>query len=70
LLANGLESIERLAVAHTLVLQDAGVLATGRWTIEAVHVESGGDPQRVRQWLATLADTPGVRFADFRGYVV
>lgn len=58
LLTAGLEAIERLAVARTLVLQDTGVLATGRWTIEAVHTEPGGDSERVRGWLAALADTP------------
>ena len=58
LLTAGLEAIERLAKARTLVLQDTGVLATGRWTIEAVHTEPGGDAVRVRSWLAALADTP------------
>lgn len=58
LLTAGLEAIERLAVARTLVLQDTGVLATGRWTIEAVHTEPGGDSERVHGWLAALADTP------------
>lgn len=58
LLTAGLEAIERLATARTLVLQDTGVLATGRWTIEAVHTEPGGDAEQVRRWLAALADTP------------
>ncbi len=58
LLTAGLEAIERLATAHTLVLQDTGVLACGRWTIEAVHTEPGGDAERVRSWLAALSDTP------------
>lgn len=58
LLTGGLEAIERLATARTLVLQDTGVLASGRWTIEAVHTEAGGEPERVRGWLAALADTP------------
>ncbi|MDP1902367.1 MAG: hypothetical protein Q8K96_18255 [Rubrivivax sp.] len=58
LLTAGLEAIERLAAARTLVLQDTGVLASGRWTIEAVHTEAGGDTERVRGWLAALADTP------------
>lgn len=58
LLTSGLETIERLAVARTLVLQDTGVLASGRWRIEAVHTEAGGDSERVRGWLAALADTP------------
>lgn len=58
LLTAGLEAVERLATARTLVLQDTGVLANGRWTIEAVHTEPGGDPERVRSWLAALADTP------------
>ncbi|MBC7942749.1 MAG: hypothetical protein H7Z19_23850, partial [Chitinophagaceae bacterium] len=58
LLMSGLETIERLATAHTLVLQDTGVLATGRWNIEAVLTEPGGDAERVRGWLAALAGTP------------
>lgn len=58
LLTAGLEAIERLATARTLVMQDTGVLTTGRWTIEAVHTEEGGDAQRVRSWLAALADVP------------
>jgi cation transport ATPase len=58
LLTAGLEAIERLATARTLVLQDTGVLACGRWTIAAVHTEAGGDTERVRGWLAALADTP------------
>lgn len=58
LLTAGLEAVERLATARTLVLQDTGVLARGRWTIEAVHTEPGGDAERVRSWLAALADTP------------
>lgn len=58
LLMSGLETIERLATARTLVLQDTGVLASGRWTIEVVHTEPGGDAERVRRWLAALADTP------------
>ena len=58
LLTSGLETIERLAVARTLALQDTGVLANGRWTIEAIHTEPDGDSERVRGWLAALADTP------------
>lgn len=58
LLTAGLEAVGRLATARTLVLQDTGVLANGRWTIEAVHTETGGDTERVRSWLAALADTP------------
>ncbi|RPH63413.1 MAG: hypothetical protein EHM83_10125, partial [Burkholderiales bacterium] len=58
LLTSGLEAIERLATARTLVVQDTGLLATGLWTIEAVHTEPGGDTAQVRRWLAALADTP------------
>jgi cation transport ATPase len=58
LLTGGLEAIERLASARTLVLQDTGVLACGRWTIEQVRTEPGGDAAKVREWLAALADTP------------
>jgi cation transport ATPase len=55
LVASGLETLSRLATAPTLVLQDSGVLACGRWTVEAVQVERGGDATRVRHWLARLA---------------
>jgi len=58
LLASGLEAVERLAAARILVLQDTGVLSTGRWTVESVYTEAGGDANRVRRWLAALADTP------------
>ena len=58
LLTSGLETIERLATARTLVLQDTGVLACGRWTLEVVHTEPGGDAEQVRRWLAELAGTP------------
>lgn len=58
LLTGGLEAIERLATASTLVLQDTGMLACGRWTVEQVRTEAGGDPLLVRQWLAALADAP------------
>ncbi len=58
LLTAGLEAIERLAAARTLVLQDTGVLSCGRWTIQSVQTESGGDAERVRGWVAALADTP------------
>lgn len=58
LLTSGLAAIERLATARTLVLQDTGVLASGRWTIESVHTEADGDADLVRGWLAALAGTP------------
>ena len=58
LITAGLEAIARLATARTLVLQDTGVLATGRWTVESVRTEAGGDAQRVRRWLAALAGAP------------
>ena len=58
MLASGLEAIDRLATAKTLALQDTGVLASGRWRIEAVEVEPGGDAQRVREWITALADAP------------
>lgn len=58
LVTAGLEVIERLAQARTLVLQDSGVLASGRWTVDAIHTEAGGDADQVRRWLAALADTP------------
>jgi hypothetical protein len=59
LLLSGLEAIERLATARTLVLQDTGVLATGRWRIAAIRTEPGGHARQVRDWLATLAGWPG-----------
>lgn len=34
------------------------MLASGRWHIESVRPEAGGDADRVRQWLAALAGTP------------
>lgn len=58
LAGSGLESIERLAGARTLVLQDTSVLARGRWTVEAVDTEDGGNAARVRGWLAELAGLP------------
>jgi cation transport ATPase len=58
LLTSGLEGIERLALARTIVLQDTGVLATGRWTVADVQAMPGGDPNAVRGWLAELAALP------------
>jgi len=58
LVTSGLETIERLASARTLVLQDTSVLAAGRWTVLHVHTESGGDAHRVRSWLAAMAAVP------------
>jgi cation transport ATPase len=58
LLAAGLASAERLADARTLLLQDTGVMAVGRWTLAALRIRSGGDPSRVRAWLARLAGIP------------
>ena len=58
LITSGLETIARLATARTLVLQDTGVLASGRWALESVRTEAGGDAERVRQWLAALAGAP------------
>ena len=76
LLTSGLEAIERLATARTLVLQDTGVLASGRWMLEAIHLEPAGaadaDVAQVRRWLAALADTPHDRLdrASFPDRVV
>lgn len=58
LVTSGLETIERLASARTLVLQDTSVLASGRWTVADVDTEAGGDADRVRGWLAALAAVP------------
>jgi cation transport ATPase len=55
LVTSGLEALSRLATAHALVLQDSGVLACGRWTVEAVRVEQGGNPAVVQRWIARLA---------------
>jgi manganese/zinc-transporting P-type ATPase C len=55
LVASGLETLARLASARILVLQDSGVLACGRWTVDAIHVERGGSPAQVRRWIARLA---------------
>jgi cation transport ATPase len=57
LLATGLEAVERLALASTLVLQDMGVVASGRWRIEAINGVDTSAAQ-VRRWLAALADVP------------
>jgi hypothetical protein len=59
LLTAGLETIERLATAHVLVLQDTGVLGSGRWRIESVRTRPGGHEPEVRGWLAALAGWPG-----------
>jgi cation transport ATPase len=58
LLSAGLVSIERLAEARTLLLQDTGVLSVGRWTLAALRTEPGGEDGAVRQWLARLAGIP------------
>jgi Cd2+/Zn2+-exporting ATPase len=55
LVTSGLETVERLASARTLVLQDTSVLAEDRWTVALVDTEAGGDDTRVRAWLAALA---------------
>ena len=55
LVTSGLEVVSRLATARTLVVQDSGVLATGRWTVESISVERGGDAAQVRRWLARWA---------------
>lgn len=55
LVASGLETLARLATARALVLQDSGVLACGRWTVDAIHVERGGNPTQVQRWIARLA---------------
>lgn len=55
LVASGLETLARLAMARALVLQDSGVLACGRWTVEVVQVEPGGSPALVQRWIARLA---------------
>ena len=58
LLTAGVEAIERLATARTLVLQDTGVLTTGRWAVKSIRTEPGGNEKQVRGWLAALAGTP------------
>lgn len=64
LVTNGLEALERLARASTLVLQDTGVLANGRWQLGLLRVEPGGDAGQVRQWLAALAGVPLAALAE------
>jgi hypothetical protein len=59
LLSGSLEAIERLATARVLVLQDAGVLCSGRWRIESIRSEPAGHEDAVRAWLAALAGWPG-----------
>jgi hypothetical protein len=58
LVATGLEVIERLARARTLVLQDTGVLAEGHWRITEVRPGDGLAAGTVRSWLAGLAGVP------------
>lgn len=67
LLASGLESIERLALARTLVLQDTGVIASGRWIVESIEPASPDGEDEVRPWLARLAGvaTDALATADF-----
>lgn len=55
LLAGGLEAIERLATARTLVLQDTGVLAAGRWSVASLRTARGVAAADVRRWLARAA---------------
>ncbi|MCU0814189.1 MAG: hypothetical protein MUC32_07660 [Burkholderiaceae bacterium] len=55
LLAGGLEAVDRLAAARTLVLQDSGVLATGRWHVAALRTARGVSAADVRRWLARAA---------------
>lgn len=55
LLTGGLLAIERLAASRVLVLQDTGVVATGRWMPEAIA--SDLPHERVLDWLTALADT-------------
>jgi cation transport ATPase len=59
LLAGGLEAVERLAVARTLVLQDTGVLTLGRWRLASVRAEPGLPATTVRGWMARLAGWSG-----------
>lgn len=59
LLTSDLESIERLATARVLALQDTGVLCTGRWRIESITAGPGSDAATVRRWLAAFAGWPG-----------
>jgi cation transport ATPase len=58
LLGAGLVSIERLAGARTLLLQDTAVLSEGRWTLADAWTEPGGDAGRLPRWLAALAGIP------------
>lgn len=57
LLSGGLEALERLASAHTLVLQDTGVLAAGRWEVASVHHTADVGTDSVRRWLGAMAGT-------------
>lgn len=59
LLTGGLEAIERLAGAGTLVLQDTSVLASGRWSVRAVEPVAPATSQaQVLRWLAGLVRAP------------
>lgn len=75
LVVAGLEAIERLATARVLVLQESGVLADGRWTVEAIDLRPAAEQGRddaaqaarhaaeVRSWLAALAGLPEAALA-------
>ncbi len=55
-LMSGLESIDRLATARTIVFEDVGVLAEAHWRIERIETaDAGTNEDDVRRWLARLA---------------
>jgi cation transport ATPase len=56
LVASGLETLARLATARALVLQDSGVLACGRWTVDTIQAEKGTSAAQIQRWIARLAD--------------
>jgi cation transport ATPase len=68
LLGNGLETVERLATATVLAVEDIRILTERTWQV--AEVRSPGKPvtrATVRQWLAQLAGIDGVD-ADYAGF--
>ena len=68
ILMTGLDAIERLASATTVVLEDIGILTEPVWRLDTVRVHGRIAPEpRVAGWLAAAAGVP-VHLADVAGY--
>ena len=56
LLTGGLEAIERLACARTLVLEETGALGCGRWSLQRLQLlAQDASEAEVRGWLQRMA---------------